>query len=59
MNNKEQEKICPLCGENNNCQHGKECWCTTIKVPKYVLDLVPEDKKGKACICKNCIEKYS
>jgi hypothetical protein len=61
MNKKEQkqEEICPLCGQNNNCQHGKECWCITIKVPKYVLDLVPEDKKGKACICKNCIEKYS
>ncbi|MBC8588001.1 cysteine-rich CWC family protein [Paratissierella segnis] len=59
MNNKEQEKICPLCGENNNCQHGKECWCTTIKIPKHVLDLIPEDKKGKACICKSCIEKYS
>ncbi len=56
---KETEKICPLCGESNNCQHGKcGCWCETVKVPKRVLDLVPEDKKEKACICKSCLEKY-
>lgn len=55
----EAERICPLCGQDNNCQHGKEdCWCNTVKVPKHVLDLVPEDKKGKACICKSCLEKY-
>ncbi len=60
MSIKEDEKICPLCGEHNNCQHGEgACWCENIKVPKHVLDLVPEDKKRKACICKSCIDKYS
>ncbi|WP_264849469.1 cysteine-rich CWC family protein [Clostridium omnivorum] len=55
-----EERICPICGKDNNCQHGQGgCWCDNIKVPKQVLDLVPEDKKGKACICKACIEKYS
>lgn len=59
MNEKEQEKICPLCGQNNNCQHGEvDCWCTKIKISKYILDMVPDGQKGKACICKNCIEKY-
>lgn len=54
------ENTCPLCGKDNNCQHGKsDCWCTTVMVPKHVLDLVQEDKKGRACICKECIEKYS
>lgn len=53
------KNICPLCGQNNNCQHGQvDCWCTKIKIPKDILDMVPEEKKGKACICKNCIEKY-
>mgnify|MGYP000925819905 CR=1 FL=1 len=53
------EKICPICGQDNNCQsHERECWCYHIEVPKGILDLVPEDKIGKACICKSCIEKY-
>ncbi len=29
-----------------------------MEIPKGLLDLVPEEKKGKACICKSCIEKY-
>lgn len=42
------EKICPLCGKDNNCQHGQaECWCTKVKIPKHVLNLVPEYKKIK------------
>lgn len=58
----EQEKICPLCGRPNNCQHGEgggSCWCETVKIPKYILDKIPDDKKGKVCICKSCIEKYA
>ena len=52
--------ICPLCGQDNNCQHGdNQCWCTKLTIPKRVLDLVPDDKKGNSCICKDCIEKYS
>ena len=49
------EKICPLCGEDNNCKHGEGgCWCDTVKFSKDILDLIPNDKKGKACICKSC-----
>ncbi|WP_077367102.1 cysteine-rich CWC family protein [Anaerosalibacter sp. Marseille-P3206] len=60
MTLKETEKICPICGKGNNCQHGsKDCWCKHIEIPKYVLEMVPEDKRGKACICKSCIEKYT
>ena len=56
---KKIERICPLCGQDNNCQHGQGgCWCDKVKVPKYILDLIPNDKKGKACICKSCLEKY-
>lgn len=56
----EEEKICPICGEPNNCQHGKgSCWCEKVVVPKYILDMVPDDKKGKTCICMSCIEKYT
>ena len=53
------ERICPLCGQDNNCQHGQGgCWCDTVKFPKHILDLIPNDKKGKACICKSCLEKH-
>ncbi|KOA19215.1 hypothetical protein CLHOM_23210 [Clostridium homopropionicum DSM 5847] len=59
MSLKKSESICPICGQDNNCKHGQGgCWCDTVKIQKYVLDLVPEDKRGKACICKSCIEKY-
>ncbi|WP_040378405.1 cysteine-rich CWC family protein [Dethiobacter alkaliphilus] len=54
-----EERICPLCGQDNNCQHGKgSCWCINYKIPQYLLDMVPEDKKNKACICRSCIEKH-
>lgn len=59
MSIKEFEKKCPLCGQDNNCKHGQGgCWCDTVKFPKDILDLIPNDKKGKACICKSCLEKY-
>lgn len=55
-----EQGICPICGKRNNCQRNEEeCWCYNMEIPKYILELVPEDKKGKACICKACIEKYS
>ncbi|SHE98380.1 Cysteine-rich CWC [Tissierella praeacuta DSM 18095] len=59
MNMKEIEKTCPLCGKDNNCQHGEEeCWCHTVKIPAAILDMIPKEKKGKACVCKECINKY-
>jgi hypothetical protein len=58
MSVKGLERICPLCGQDNNCQHNQECWCHTVKFPKQILDLIPDDKKGKACICKACLEKH-
>jgi len=54
------EKICPLCGQHNNCKHGEGgCWCEAVKIPKQLLDLIPDDKKGKVCVCKACIDKYN
>jgi len=59
MNIKKSERICPLCGNDNNCQHGQGgCWCDKIKFTKEILDLIPDDKKGKACICKSCFDKF-
>lgn len=59
LEQKNVEKICPLCGEDNNCKsRSGDCWCNTVIIPDYVLEMLPEDKRGKACICESCVEKY-
>ncbi len=54
------ENICPICGKDNNCMaHCAEpCWCLKIKIPQELLDLIPESKKTKACICLKCIQEF-
>lgn len=53
------EKVCPLCGEANNCDSESDfCWCYYIEVPKGLLEKIDSDNRGKACICENCIENY-
>lgn len=56
-------KICPLCGKENGCGYEKgmdhfTCWCATIDVPKELREQVPDELKGKACICRDCINKF-
>lgn len=60
MINQTLETICPICGKENNCMaHSDElCWCNDMKIPNELLDLFPETKRGKACICKHCIQSY-
>lgn len=59
MNKSKPEKTCPICGQDNDCHHGEGgCWCDNTTFPKHVLDMIPEDKRGKACVCKSCLEKY-
>lgn len=53
------DKLCPLCGNPNGCQHGQaSCWCTSVEFPAHVLDMIPEHLKNRACVCKACLEKY-
>ena len=57
------KEICPICKKENNCfsLNGKDpklCWCMTISVPEELLDRIPSKQRGKACICKSCIEKF-
>lgn len=48
MLEKESYKACPICGEDNNCQHGQgSCWCETVVFPKHLLDMIPDEKKEK------------
>lgn len=58
MSINEIERTCPLCGEDNNCRHDRECWCHKVKIPNHIIEMIPEDKKGKACICESCLTKY-
>jgi hypothetical protein len=51
---------CPICGQPNDCAvvaqngHKGPCWCHTIKIPHEILQLVPEEARGKACLCRRC-----
>lgn len=53
------DKNCPICGQENGCESGSEnCWCYYTDIPKEIFKLIPEDKRGKACICLDCVEKF-
>jgi hypothetical protein len=61
----ENQKICPLCGQPNGCQHdiseatGVKCWCSDLKISPAVFEKIPAEKRGQACVCRKCIEKYA
>jgi hypothetical protein len=51
---------CPLCGAANECapamqgKFGAECWCTRVSVSQEALARIPDELKGKACLCRAC-----
>ncbi|MFM1907281.1 MAG: hypothetical protein RLZZ591_958 [Pseudomonadota bacterium] len=54
---------CPVCGKSNQCamelakatgQAQAPCWCTEATFSAELLSRVPEDLRGKACICPAC-----
>ena len=55
--------ICPLCGSANMCamvvakaagRPLERCWCVKAVFTPELLNALPEDAKGKACICAQC-----
>jgi hypothetical protein len=55
--------LCPLCGKANQCameiekitgQKQPPCWCTQVDFSAGLLDRVPADSRGRACICPAC-----
>jgi hypothetical protein len=55
--------VCPICRKANQCAMelakltGKPvepCWCVDVAFDQSLLDSVPDDAKGKACICFAC-----
>lgn len=56
------QPYCPLCNNLNLCAVSdttKPCWCMLEKVPKALISQVPDETKGKACICQACITKFN
>jgi prepilin-type processing-associated H-X9-DG protein/prepilin-type N-terminal cleavage/methylation domain-containing protein len=55
---------CPLCGGANECQlcspatYKGLCWCARVEMPEPLLARVPEPLRNRACICRNCVEKF-
>ncbi len=55
---------CPLCREANACQlcspatYKGSCWCARVEMPEALLARVPENLRNRACICRNCVEKF-
>ena len=55
---------CPLCGGANECQlcspatYKGSCWCAALEMPEPLLARVPESLRNRACICRNCLEKF-
>lgn len=51
---------CPICGKPNGCAAETnpapdDCWCFHERFPDALLDKVPAEWKGKACICRDCL----
>ncbi|GBF75135.1 hypothetical protein PA598K_03520 [Paenibacillus sp. 598K] len=54
---------CPLCGGDNRCAilQGAEidsCWCRAAAIPRGLLERVPAERAGQACICAACVAAY-
>jgi prepilin-type processing-associated H-X9-DG protein/prepilin-type N-terminal cleavage/methylation domain-containing protein len=55
---------CPLCRAANECQlcspaaYKGSCWCARVEMPESLLARVPENFKNRACICRDCVEKF-
>ena len=50
---------CAICGEPNDCAMAEqrpltECWCATATIDPAALARVPEEKRGKVCLCPSC-----
>ena len=61
---KDTQQRCPLCGELNCCEVAKgkpieKCWCNGQNIPHGLLMKLPAEQRGKACVCRACIEAYN
>ncbi|SFM21312.1 cysteine-rich CWC family protein [Marinobacter zhejiangensis] len=57
---------CPLCGKENHCavslgEPPEHCWCFApdIQFTEAMKALVPADKRGRSCICADCVSRLA
>ena len=59
-------ELCPLCSQPNRCAletqrlTGLEqppCWCTRTDFAPALLERLPVEARGRACICQACAER--
>ncbi|MFP6846421.1 MAG: cysteine-rich CWC family protein [Thalassolituus sp.] len=55
--------LCPLCKTSNACgvEAGKStCWCMAadLSVPQALIDSLPDELQGRACICEACVRRF-
>ena len=56
---------CPLCGHPNDCgqcspaTRSLPCWCERLVIPGELLARVPAELRGRACICRACVETFN
>lgn len=48
-------------GGKYSCENSAQCWCQKegVRFPALLLDDIPDDKKGKACVCQRCVQIYN
>ena len=58
-------RLCPLCGQVNQCAMEVEratgvkqppCWCTEVSFDAALLASIPEHASGNSCICAACAQ---
>jgi hypothetical protein len=53
------ERRCPLCSYVNHCSvENGDCWCFHTGVPQELRDRIPAELRGRACICRKCVEQF-
>jgi|GEM_PF-1943837 len=58
------ESRCVFCGGENRCTmaagagNAALCWCTSLRIPRSLLELVPDAARDRVCICRDCIERH-
>ena len=51
--------VCQLCGQSNECaiaagRPAESCWCMTQAIDPAALAALPQEARGKVCICAAC-----
>lgn len=59
---------CPLCGQDNRCAMEREkatgrtqppCWCVDTRFPPDLLQRLPPEAAGMACLCADCVRRHA